>query len=213
MSKALLFQLGVGPTWAPLLKASEPWHQACCVKHRIDMWQIQSQAYPHIPVIWQVPIYMNWAFDRGYEFVVYLDADTLIVNQDVDLREALREKPLGMIRGQVPGGEPLHYNAGAIYARNESHIVDLWAEMSRLTPPTMNEQSAWWKDPNNSQTVLNRLIDQGWADYVESIDRRWNSTVESENTVVLAWHGVPTAGNKLAAMRKRIESCGQVRAS
>lgn len=207
MNKALLLQIGIGEGFGEMLDLSRERHEGYCRRHRFDLWAVRENVWPELPVMWQRYQWMQTAFAVGYEMVVYMDADALIVDEGADLRAALRRKPLGLVYGQAPGGEPAHYNCGVIFARRHPWVQAQWAEL--LTQAPRSEYTPgprWWEDGGSEQRRLNELLKVPvYAETVERLDRRWHSLAgldDLSRAVIVGWHGLPKVGEKVEAMRK-----------
>ena len=206
MNKALLLQIGLGEAYGEMLDISRERHEAYCKRHRFDLWAVREDVWPQTPAMWQKYVWMQAAWAVGYEFVVYVDADAMIVDESADLRAALRRKPLGLVYGQTPGGEPAHYNCGVIFARRHPWVDVLWGALLSRTPGREYEPGPkWWEDAGSEQRLLNELLRLPWfAETVVRLDRRWHSLAgldDLSRAVIVGWHGLPGAGKKAEAMR------------
>ncbi len=171
-----------------LLSLAEHLHNQYCERHKIDYlcihgdaegWTSERQAF------WQKVFLLRQGLELGYEYVIWLDADTLIVDHEADLRAGCPEDGIGCTwhtADKVPGGWPDpcydHFCAGAVYIGNgewSRHFVQRWWET--------DDQGHPWFD----QHALNL-----YAEGIRAIDSQWNSIVphfQSEFPVVMAWHG------------------------
>jgi hypothetical protein len=209
VNKAVLLQIGVGEKWAALLDASRERHSAYCRQHGFDYVAITKSDYQTTPM-WSRYFHISRLL-ADYAFVVYMDADALIVDPAADLRDALSVTQIGMRWGQAPGGEPWHFNAGVMYVKRYSAVLDLFDEMLALAPRGANltdDAAPWWLAPTSEQRVLNALLSvPHWSVLVERIEYRWNSVVGIDNIanpVVVAWHGGRPVEAKLAALERAI---------
>jgi hypothetical protein len=198
--EAVLIQWADGAIYREMLGASNARHTEYARQHGFDFWSVSNNV-AGVRLQWQKFALLLKAFSQGYKFAVYLDADCLIVDTVADLREALAGGgALGMVFGQVPGGERPHFNVGAIYARNVPPVVDLF-EMMLKRQPEADQGGVWWNNPANEQFILNELLKTPlFADVCKPLAVGWNCVegVASESVpVVMAWHGVPSEQAKL----------------
>jgi hypothetical protein len=128
------------------------------------------------------------ALDNGYDKIVWLDADTIWVNHNLESAFENVEH-IGMTWHTEPNyGD--HYNNGAMYIRNTDlvhKVVDAWIK----EPDTEHV----WQDQWGLINVLNKL-DMFGIECVQTISHKWNSMVtipelSDPDPAVLAWHGSP----------------------
>lgn len=189
MRDAVLVQAGSNQH-RPLLEFAFPRHAEYCARwgfdYRAEYEPQQTERHP----VWDKIVLLRAALEAGYPYVVWLDADALIVDPTTDLRLALRWD-LGMCDHPGP---PYHLNAGAIYLRNEPWVRELFQRVWEL-----HREHPW-----QEQQVLNELLEaRRWAG-VEVLHARWNSTVgvnEVAAAVVRAWHGPQDPQERLQAMQ------------
>lgn len=132
------------------------------------------------------------AFETGFDLAIWLDADTLVVDPLVSLRDAVGEfGTIGMVKHPKAWRDlPWHFNTGVIFARNldatKAFLHEVWKRGDSEHP--------WWEQ----NRVMEVLRDH--PDAVQEIDRRWNSQPNCnpcEEPVIRAWHGLR---NRLASM-------------
>lgn len=202
LSDALLFQVGIGPAFETMLEVSRERHTVYCQRHGFDFWRWTAAPQP-VPPMWQRYFGVLKAFDLGYKFVVHLDADCLIANMDVDLRSAT-DAPLGMRRGQAPGGEPVNFNGGVMFARPGSR--GFFAEMVRRAPAEdVKQDGPWWQLPDGEARIMNEMLaSPAWRSCVQTLDCRWNCVQGLDDYAqpcIVAWHGIPDVAKRIANMR------------
>jgi len=139
-------------------------------------------------------------FDAGYEKVVWLDADSIVVDQTVDIfAETDDEVALQMTR-VVGSAADFHrqrdlWNSGVLIANRcsdaRSALLDVWGH--RRAVPLAHHTAELWE--------LNWLLDyiDAWPDIVKDLDLRFNwmpdykgHGPESE-AVIRSFHGIPQA--------------------
>lgn len=189
-----------------LLRFAEPHHQAYCDRHKTEYVAAYGEAilapvankHPY----WEKVALLNMALSEGYEYVIWLDADCLIVDPEVDLREACTGVGATyhdlMQHGFAPPAYD-HFNCGAVYLRN--------------TPETRQFVMDWWNTsdedhPWHDQHSFNQVAAKG-LHYckVDRLEHKWNSTAPyftSANPVVRAWHGLGSVKSRLQEMQKAL---------
>lgn len=164
-------------------------HKEYCERHGFAFlsWRGKVLDRPDKGPTWCRLMLMENAFDNGADYVVVLDADTLIVDPSKDFREALpADQKIGMVkhpRGWK--GREWHWNCGVIVARRESK--GFWKQVIKaghVVGQTWNEQGR-----------IN-LISETAPDMFYELDARWNCAEHINpcaNPIVKAWHGLGLA--------------------
>lgn len=201
MSRTILIQHASGPI-TPMLEMTVGRHADYCAKHDITYWpvfgDVQFSRTPH----WNKIVLIQQALAIGFDIVAWIDADTMIVDFEPDIRTALNSgPPLAMARHPLTGMDenPGHWNSGVMIMRNTPELrrffQQVWDE-----GPVLNHR---WKDQARILDVLKRH-----PELVQLLDDRWNSTVEvneAPDPIIKAWHGFgPNAISMLYAELKRI---------
>jgi hypothetical protein len=198
MNNAILFQHILSNSGcAEWLALTAPITLRYCVKHQIDYQLIMAtrdDAYGH----WEVPKYIKAFLEMGYSSVIYLDADTLIVDMETDLREAIVPDKIGAVWFELP--TYAIYNAGAFYASNTPTVrafVDAW--LSKMPGGGMNRFPF-----TGEQGVFTQLGKAMGA--INRLDNKWNSEdgiTGSDHKVVWGLHGFP---DRIGPMQQYINS-------
>lgn len=166
-----------------LQKQVVPHHAAYAERHgylySVTLGRVQTKFHPmwdRVPLIRAALAYSD--------LVIYLDTDSLIVNPDVPLTEALREMdtPVGHVRHPEPWADlGFHYNCGVGFYRNNPRTHTFLKEVWELGPIEHR-----WK-------VQATMLAVGCRTNIFSIiDDKWNSTVNtnvSKSPMVESWHG------------------------
>ncbi|MEO8428675.1 MAG: glycosyltransferase family 9 protein [Verrucomicrobiota bacterium] len=191
--KAILIQQATG-AYIQMLNLSGEQHNAYAARHDLSFWAVRGSVQLDRPPVWDKVLLIHMMLAAGFELVVWLDADTLIVRPDVDLRRALPDgPPIGMCRNPLPWGtQPWHYNAGVIFVRN-TKAARLFFDNVRNAGPVEHS----WQE----QAKMNELSQQ-YPDVVQSVDNKWNCTRgvnPTRDPVIRAWHG---KGRKAVGLMK-----------
>lgn len=124
-------------------------------------------------------------FLRRYDYLFYLDVDTLIVDTAVDLRDAF----IGSKAGMLMCLHPSMYNSGVSFFHQVPRLDALMDEWAERYPEKIPLGEMVWDE----QSVINQLmVENRHLGLVERMDDKWNSsfrTNESPNPVISAWHG------------------------
>jgi hypothetical protein len=173
--------------WQELLRLTYPIHSVYCKKHSMDFLPIHGNLVPldcgkgsH----WLNAHAIRTCYTAGYERVIWLDADTLIVNDSIDLREACPENGIGMCWHEFEHTEPgfySHWNIGCLYL-GTGVATELFTRL-------------WWNEDDQkhewgSQHAFNMVAFRKSAPIVR-LDNKFNSTeaFPSPNPVVMHWAG------------------------
>lgn len=177
-------------------------HAEYCRRHSFAFlsWRGKVLDRPEKGPTWCRLQLMENAFDNGADYVVVLDADTIIVDMKADFRDALpADKKIGMVKH--PKGwrtRPWHWNCGVMVARRDTK--GFWKQVIKAG----HVIGQCW----NEQGRVN-LISETAPDLIHEIDAKWNSADHINpcpNPVVKAWHGlhlaaIPLMKGQLALMR------------
>lgn len=169
---------------------------AYCLKYQMDYQLIvgdqpgRSGETGH----WSVPRLIKSFLDLGYSKIIYLDADTIIVDSSVDLREACVADKIGAVWHNLSYLTPdwSHFNAGAFYVTNTPKVQKFVIQWLSKYPGI--KDFPWWE-----QGEFNKLGKS--MDIINHLDNRWNAghVSPSSNPIVMGLHGIP---DRLEAMQK-----------
>jgi hypothetical protein len=194
--KALIIQHANG-RYCEMLQIAFPRHSEYARRHGFVYWCLTGDITPERPVVWTRIALISHALRLRYDYVVWLDADTLIVDMDTDFREAADEfKVLGMCRHPMPWGNTnWHYNTGVILSKNNAQSRDIL-------------RKTWNSGPSNHPWQEQDRLMQLWEkapDSILPIDNRWNSHSKcnpSNKPVVRAWHAC--GPNRIELMKREL---------
>jgi hypothetical protein len=196
--RTILIQAASGE-YQPLLGATVLHHQKYCERHAVTYLPCFGRvAYDRHPNWDRLPLLLM-ALDSGlFELVIWMDADTVIVDFETDLREATGEfTHIGLAANPVSWrGWGFHFNFGVAYVRATRESLDFLRQLRNLGPV---ENEHHWEN----QGALHTLLQRGGF-HVDRIDNRWNSAAHNNvpHPVVRAFHGVgPSA---LAELKKLV---------
>ncbi len=204
MSRAVLIQQATGDS-RPLLELSAGRHAAYCQRHRITYWPVIGDLQFGRHTRWSKIALVCRALEAGFETVTWLDADTLIVRNEVDIRAALHDGgPLALALHPSPGlnGSPTHWNTGVMVMRNMPRTREFFAAVWERSPLDGHP----WQD----QARILALLPE-FPELLQRLDDRWNSTVgltDVDNPVIKAWHGFGRVA--LSSMYAELKRLGAV---
>jgi hypothetical protein len=191
--RAILIQQASGPC-LEMLATSHARHEAYARRHGLAFWSVRGAVQQHLPPYWdKIPLIMA-ALRLEVDLVVWLDADTLIVDLNQDLRRALSGgAPIGMCRHEVPWEDQAwHFNAGVIVVRNTEAARWFFRQVWERGPTKI-----MWQEQGRMLHLL-----RAHPELVQTLDNKWNSAEgvnESPCPVIRAWHG--WGSEAVAAMR------------
>lgn len=173
-------------------------HRAYCNAHSFAFcnWRGKVLNRPDRgPTYCRLPL-MQFALEMGYDYVVCIDADALIVRPEVDFRSAMpADKAFGMAQHPKPWEDrQWHWNCGVMVVRPGA------LKTIKDTIRMGNLKNSYW----NEQGRINRIAqDEPWL--FHKLDNKWNSAEHINpcpSPVVKAWHGLHLAA--LPLMKKEI---------
>lgn len=183
MQDAIIIQQASG--WClPLIKKTMAHHAAYAKRHSMDYELHLGEKQPKgWNPIWSKIVVCLEELRREREILFWLDADTVIADPSVDLRESLvlEKEMIGLVRHPGP---PIHLNFGVIMIRNGPTVTKLFEEMMRVGPDG---------HPWHDQSVFLTLIKKPeYESLPVVIDDKWNAVAKHHNCanpVIKAWHG------------------------
>ncbi len=190
LSKAILLQHGAEGQ-EKLLETVRPWHQAYCDRHGIEYRTSTERIVPKRAAAWDKVTLIATALQENYEFVFWLDGDAVVVEPEVDLRDALENgAELGMV-DYDRGGTYRRWNSGAMYIRHTGGCQVFFQLL---------EQS--WPGPGHHEELeVNRLLEH-MGEYMNfaALSDKWNWGARVNDgswPVVLGFHGQADAAAKV----------------
>jgi hypothetical protein len=132
---------------------------------------------------------------KSYKYVVWLDVDTMIVDINTDLREAMI-RPINVV--EYPDPCP-HYHVGVLYFEEtpllQRFMYD-WKNSSKDKP--------FWAE----QGVFNHLAKGKYKWMVKKLGNEWNCSRyynPCEYPVVRGWHGYTDMNQRINSMKKQLK--------
>ncbi len=200
MNAILIQHAYTGGGFERMLELTRPHHEAYCRAWNFEHWSVVSEdaRYPMSDGAWVKISMIERAFNDGYEYVVWLDADTLIVDPSVDLRVAIQPEKIGACWHRIP--QLNHWNVGALYLHKSIPVRNFVGEWLASYPPP---RDGWFE-----QGVFNRLARQSKT--VVTLSDKWNATLNVNmvpDAVVLGFHGQGDAARRYELMK---QTCDKV---
>lgn len=131
----------------------------------------------------KISIIQKWLMQ--YEYIFYLDADALIVDTTVDLREAFAGSTVGILMCE----HSWMFNTGVVFFHKVTGLDALMVAWVAENPGNILPGHIAWDE----QVIINRLmVDNRFLGLARKMDDKWNSsfqTNESPHPVISAWHG------------------------
>jgi hypothetical protein len=189
-------------TYIPALELTKARHQAYADKWNMDFLRVLGEVKTEF-----LPNRGGWAklelirlmLADHYKYIIWIDADAMIVDMDTDLRTGCPEG-IGMVLHNGPGTPGPHYNVGVMLIQNTPRVVAFVDEWLTRYPGTTefpwHEQGEAWKMAH----------DPKWQDVVFQIDNKWNSCLYAgtfvDNQVIAGWHGMGNPEQRTMQMRQ-----------
>lgn len=199
-----------------LLNLTREAHQSYCERHRIEYRPCFFKDGLDRHPMWEKVDLIAEALREGYGKVIWLDADTLIVDQSVDISEGVPDRNIGATFHRLDWDELGvgdlcydHFCCGALYVPNTEAVREF--------------VQAWWETPDDDhpwhdQHAFNKLLERLDEDVtdvpVSVIDYKWNSIVPyfvADDLVVKAWHGHKQLPERYECMRAEMVKRGMFR--
>ena len=190
----------------PAIELVRERHQAYADKWKFDYlvvfgevrldWEVSHGGWAKLELVRQM-------LARGYRYVVWVDADAMIVDMNTDLRDGCPEG-LGMVRHFGKGTPAPHLNVGVMLMQNSERVRAFFDEWVSRYPGTT--EFPWYEQGEANKMSTDPL----WSDVVKEIGMRWNSCLyagtQCDNPVVAAWHGMGTPAQRIEQMRTALDA-------
>jgi len=207
MNNAILLQhafAGRSPEddFAPMLELTHERNIAYCEKHGFDYDYLIGCRDPRFndpyQGAWPKVEMIHDALQKNYQYVVWLDADTIIRDLDTDLRDGC-PNGIGACWMRIPQLD--HWNTGVLYLQNSQAVRNFVSEWLAQFPGHLQ-----WKEQGvfNVMAMKSRLV--------QTISDRWNATLNYSmvpDAVVLGFHGNLVAPQRYELMQvvfKKLEA-------
>jgi hypothetical protein len=192
-------------SFIPALELVEPIHFAYCKKWSIDYMSVIGEVRAdYLPNQggWAKIELVRQALAKGYKYVMWVDADAMIVDINTDLRAGCPEG-VGMVLHNGRGTPGPHLNVGVMLVKNSDRVKAFYEELASRYPGTTD--FPWYE-----QGEANKMAkDPKWQDVVFQIDNKWNSCLWAnthvDDAVIEAWHGMGDPAQRTAQMQAYLE--------
>jgi len=205
----ILQQVFSGSQYANMLRLSFNRHCEYAMRHGFDLQVVMANFKPIEAVMhpggfpagqWAKVFMIRDALDAGYEFIAWIDADALIYDMKIDLRDVRAEMGESEM-GACEHPNPMHLNTGVLYIRNTERARKFVAEwLSKMHSPN---EDGW-----HEQGFFNKMrLEPEWQGVICKVSDKWNATyvagTDCADAVVKGYHGGPdfTALMRFQAMQ------------
>lgn len=193
-------------------------------RHGFDLRLLRALPETGRPPAWAKIRVIEALFDQGYEYVLWVDADAVVVRLDADIREEIESgKDLALVCHQLTGhpmpGVMVRLdvpNTGVMLLRNSpwmrGFLQAVWEREQYMC-------HRWWENAAVIDLLgYHRLLDSAAVNapdatvmaHVRWLDWNWNSLPgECEGQAPIIRHHTRAAADRAAAMRRDLESLGE----
>lgn len=198
MNNAIIIQCAT-PSYdgIKMMELTKERNEEYCKKHDFDFEYLVGDVLGRNIMLggWDRIELIRRAMEKGYDYIVWLDADALIYDVDVDLREACQNNKIGACWHRIP--QLNHWNTGVLYIHNTTETYKFICDWLESYPPP----SDGWME----QGVFNRMAMK--SRNVVTISDKWNATIDVSmvpDAVVLGFHGQGDSKNRYEMMNQTI---------
>lgn len=194
MARLVLQSIDPGGIYEPWLTLTRPVHEAYAARWGAD-YRCHVGRVEDVHPAWNRIVLMLEAFAHGYQKVVWLDADTLIVRADRSIFDETEDQtPLLMCRAGLQWLGHDSWNSGVLVANSSPETVTAleWIWGQRHAEPRPHHAPSLWES--------NWLFDylEEYPATVGRLDQCWNwwqcpDVMPVAEAVIQAWHGMPYA--------------------
>ena len=195
--KKILLQYGVGEEHERMLELTRRHHQACAELWGADYYVAEPLRCTSRPPHWHRIDLILEAFKRGYDQVVWLDTDCVIVDPKTSLFDV---SGFGVACCECFDSPTIerHLNTGVLVvsrSREVARFLTTWR--NRPIEGVYQDQSSF----------INLMATRPHRDLLTILPNRFNCVethMESRNPVILAYHGDYQRVKKIEGVMKRI---------
>ena len=213
-SSAVIFHPYFSEDYAPMLELIKPRHTAYTDKWGFDLLPVDFRKLmvkADVELVQAEMVGYASQLLSKYNYVVWLDLDTLIWDMDVDLRTATDEigavrfhphRPMAtgdLFSCHFGGVKVNHLNCGAVYIKRTSFTLDFmdeWAGLARQSPGWYSAQNAF------------NILTMGYG--LPDLDFRWNYNYNRHGVcrkpVVKGYHGYRGLDKKMSAIESDLRA-------
>lgn len=180
--------------YQPLMQLTKERNEAYCKKHGFDFVYHVGTVDPKYADVkkggWVKIELILQALSKGYQYIVWLDPDTLIKDLDTDLRDGC-PKGIGACWHRIP--QLNHWNVGVLFLQNSDETHEFIKDWLKTFPG----ERQWMEQGEFNKLAMKRSI-------VQTISDRWNATFNYSivpDAVVLGFHGNGNADTRLEMMK------------
>ncbi len=179
LHKSVLIQMADG-RHVELMRITEEHHRQYADIHGMDYRCVYGNPITGKRAGWgKIPLLLE-GIAMGYETVIWLDADAVVIRRDVSIAN-LCDSGIGMVRHP----NPKHWNSGFIVSRSGPEQERFW----KLVDAAPENDHPWME-----QVVINELAaSPEFANMIHALDPEYNSVpgvVMGKQPVILAGHGL-----------------------
>ena len=157
--------------------------------YRVEIYH--DPKYDWLLGAWEKITLIHAAMKANYKYIVWLDADAMIIDTDTDLRKAIEPEKIGASWHRIP--QLNHWNVGVLYVHNSPETLEFVERWLASYPPPAD---GW-----NEQGVFNRIGRE--CKTVVTVSDKWNATIDVNivpDSVVLGFHGQGNAEQRYNMM-------------
>jgi len=181
--RKVLCSLGIG-THADLLELAKSTYETYAHLHGYDLALSEQPLTVDRPAAWSKVLLIRQLLDR-YELVMWIDADAMVVNPEVDIVNAIDDAHfLWMVEHHVSVQDEPLFNSGVMVVRSSedaaSFFDEVWKSVEFIDHP-------WWEQAaimsllgfDLSVPGLAKLVHPTpWFDKVGKLSIEWNSMID-----------------------------------
>jgi len=205
MSAVLIQHIYPDTPGVKLFDITREHHEKYCDKHGIDYQCVIDDPCPELDKntgSWGKVELIRRALIE-YDDVVWLDADTLIVDMDTSLVDGVQYGKIGACWQRIPQLPQGHWNVGALYLSSTMETMEFVQSWIAAYPPT----DGWLE-----QGIFNRLGHE--TNIVVTLSDKWNATLDVSmvpDAVVLGFHGQGDPQFRYNSMKNAFDNIFQKR--
>jgi GT2 family glycosyltransferase len=160
--------------------------------------------YPYEPNWYKIDLILESIRSGQNSYIIYLDADAIIADFDVDLCSALPDYAwLGLVIHPYAWKRTIwHWNNGVMYIRCSPESLNFFETVKSLAGTELNDRSTFIEQGTVNHLLLN---EPRYQSGLVILTHHWNVNIfnqPNEGAIVAAWHGSGPTDQRAESMRE-----------
>jgi len=197
---------GAGTDYERMLSDHDARHRSYCERWGYDLRIVSTipDYYPYETNWYKIDLILEALRSDQNSYIIYLDADAIIADFDVDLCSALPAYAwLGLVIHPYPWKRTIwHWNNGVMYIRCCPEALNFFELVKSLAGTELNDPSTFVEQGTVNHLLLN---EPQYQSGLVILTHHWNVNIfnqPNDGAIVAAWHGSGPTDRRVEIMRE-----------